>query len=114
MPLTPDPYPSHRRENAVAFTKEELGRILGLYGYFVAAGEWRDYAIDHLRDRAVFSIFRRASEAPVYTIEKEPALAGRQGAWRVVAMTGAILKRGHDLPQVLRVFDRKRLSLAVS
>lgn len=100
------------REGAVVFSRAELGAILNLYGYFVAAGEWRDYAIDHLRDRAVFSVFRRASEAPLYRIEKEPALANRQGAWRVVAMGGAILKRGHDLAQVLRVFDKQKLRLA--
>ncbi len=96
----------------VSFNRAELNRILNVYGQFVAAGEWRDYAIDHLRDAAVFSVFRRASEAPLYRIEKRPDLARRQGAWAVVAMTGAILKRGHDLGQVLRVFDKKRLKLA--
>ncbi|MDZ7629089.1 MAG: DUF2794 domain-containing protein [Parvularculaceae bacterium] len=94
------------------FTREELSRILGLYGNFVAAGEWRDYAIDHLKDAAVFSIFRRAAETPLYRIEKRPALANRQGPWAVVSMTGATLKRGHDLAQVLKLFDRKRLKLA--
>jgi len=100
-----------RRVEPVAFTRPELTRILSLYGQFVAAGEWRDYAVDHLADGAVFSIFRRASEAPLYRIEKRPALAARQGAWMVVSMTGAILKRGHDLGQVLRLFDRQRLRL---
>jgi hypothetical protein len=100
-----------RRVEPVAFTREELLRILSLYGQFVAAGEWRDYAIDCLSDSAVFSIFRRASEAPLYRIEKRPALASRQGAWLVVSMTGAILKRGADVVQVLRVFDRKKLRL---
>ena len=97
---------------ATVFTRPELSRILALYGQFVAAGEWRDYAIDHLKDAAVFSIFRRASEVPVYRIEKRPKLAAKQGAWVVVSMTGVILKRGHDLAQVLRVFDRQRLKLA--
>lgn len=101
-----------RKPDAVAFTREELSRILGLYGQFVAAGEWRDYAIDHLRDAAVFSIFRRAAETPLYRVEKRPALANRQGAFAVVSMTGVILKRGHDLAQVLRVFDRQRFRLA--
>ncbi|MEO0397987.1 MAG: DUF2794 domain-containing protein [Pseudomonadota bacterium] len=103
--------PSKYKET-IAFTRLELNRILGVYGQFVAAGEWRDYAIDHLRDAAVFSIFRRTSEAPLYRIEKRPADARRQGAWMVVSMTGAILKRGHDLSQVLKVFDKKRLRLA--
>ena len=99
-------------EHCVTFTREELSRILNIYGQFVAAGDWRDYAIDHLKDAAVFSIFRRSSEMPLYRIEKQPRLAARQGAWVVIAMSGAILKRGHDLAQVLRVFDRKRLRLA--
>jgi hypothetical protein len=97
---------------AIVFTREELSRILRVYGHFVAAGEWRDYAIDHLRDAAVFSIFRRAAEVPLYRIEKRPRLAVRQGAWMVVSMSGAILKRGHDLAQILKVFDRRRLKLA--
>jgi hypothetical protein len=103
-----------RRIEPVAFTREELSRILSLYGQFVAAGEWRDYAIDCLPECAVFSIFRRASEAPLYRIEKRPALAARQGAWLVVSITGVILKRGGDLAQVLRVFDRKKLRLVLS
>jgi len=89
-----------------------LTRILGLYGQFVAAGEWRDYAIDLLKDAAVFSVYRRASEMPLYRIEKRPTLARKQGAWAVVAMSGAIVKRGHDLAQVLRIFDRQKLRLA--
>ncbi|MCG8440990.1 MAG: DUF2794 domain-containing protein [Caulobacterales bacterium] len=95
----------------VWFHRRELNRILNLYGRMVAAGEWRDYAIDGLRDRAVFSVYRRASEHPLYTIEKHPALARRQGAYAVVATGGQILKRGRDLAQVLRVFDRKLLKL---
>ncbi len=98
--------------DAVAFTREELSRILSLYGQFVAAGEWRDYAIDHLKDAAVFSVFRRAAETPLYRIEKRPALASRQGAFAVVSMTGVILKRGRDLAQALRLFDRQKIKLA--
>ena len=100
------------RSAAPAFTRPELDRILRLYGQFVAAGEWRDYAIDVLKDAAIFSVFRRASEMPLYRIEKRPRLAGRQGVYMVVSMTGAILKRGHELDQVLRIFDRQRLRLA--
>ena len=91
----------------VTFNRRELDRILGLYGRMVAAGEWRDYAIDFLKDRAVFSIFRRASEVPIYRIEKDPRLARKQGAYSVIAASGQILRRGHDLDRVLLVIDRK-------
>ena len=86
--------------------------ILKVYGRMVAAGEWRDYALDTLADRAVFSIFRRTSELPLYRIEKNPKLARRQGAYAVIAQSGLILKRGSELPQVLRVFDKALLKLA--
>jgi hypothetical protein len=89
----------------VTFNRRELDRILDLYGRKVAAGEWRDYAIDFLKEKAVFSIFRRASEMPLYRIEKDPRLARRQGAYSVVSVTGLILKRGHELDRVLRVLD---------
>jgi Protein of unknown function (DUF2794) len=89
----------------VTFSRRELDRILRLYGRKVAAGEWRDYAIDFLKDKAVFSVFRRASEMPIYRIEKNPKLARRQGAYTVVSVTGLILKRGHELDRVLRVLD---------
>ena len=95
----------------VAFSRREMGQILKVYGRKVVEGEWRDYAIDLLDDRAVFSVYRRASEFPLYRIEKVPALARRQGLYRVVAATGAILRRGHDLPQVLKVIDRPKLTL---
>lgn len=95
----------------VFFERRELDRLLRLYGQMVAAGEWRDYAIDGLREAAVFSVFRRASEAPLYRIEKRPALARRQGAWGVLAQGGLVLRRGHDLEQVLKVFDSKRLKV---
>ena len=90
----------------VTFHRRELDAILHVYGRKVAEGEWRDYAIDHLKDRAVFSVFRRASEVPLYRIEKNPKLARRQGAYCVVAATGLILKRGHELEQVLELFEK--------
>lgn len=91
----------------VRFDKRELNRILGLYGRMVAAGEWRDYAIDFCEDCAVFSIYRRSSEMPLYRIEKRPKLKARQGQYAVIAVAGQILKRGHELESVLRVLDRK-------
>jgi hypothetical protein len=90
----------------ISFDRYELNKILEVYGRRVADGEWRDYAIDHLGERAVFSIFRRASEIPLYRIVKQPKLARRQGAYALVAATGAIVKRGHDLQNVLRAIDR--------
>ena len=92
---------------SVTFNRVELNRILNLYGRMVADGEWRDYAIDFLKDRAVFSIFRRASEVPIYRIEKDPRLTRKQGAYSVIAASGQILRRGHDLERVLLVIDRK-------
>jgi hypothetical protein len=89
----------------VTFDRRELDRIFSLYGRKVAAGEWRDYAIDFLRDRAVFSVFRRASEVPIYRIEKSPRLARRQGAYSVISATGLIVRRGHELDRVLRAID---------
>jgi uncharacterized protein DUF2794 len=93
--------------NRVTFNRHELNRILNLYGRMVADGEWRDYAIDFLRDRAVFSIFRRASEVPIYRIEKDPLLSRKQGIYSVVSASGLILRRGHELERVLLVIDRK-------
>ena len=95
----------------ITWTRRELDAILSLYGRMVAAGEWRDYAIDDLKEAAVFSVFRRSCEMPLYRIEKRPKLARRQGAYAVIAATGLILKRGHDLPTVLKVFDKKRFQL---
>jgi len=96
-----------RLDVPVTFDRRELDQILRVYGLMVAAGEWRDYAIDHLKDRAVFSVYRRSSEVPLFRIVKTPALRARQGAYSVVAATGAILKRGHELARVLGVFDSK-------
>jgi hypothetical protein len=90
----------------VSFDRRELNLLFNLYGAKVAAGEWRDYALDFTPTRAVFSIFRRTSEAPLYRIEKNPDLARKQGAYAVVAASGLILKRGPDLARVLRVLDR--------
>jgi hypothetical protein len=90
----------------VTFSRRELNRILGLYGRKVAAGEWRDYSIDFLRDRAVFSVFRRASEFPLYRIEKNPRLERKQGAYSVISATGHILRRGRELDRVLAALDR--------
>ena len=94
------------RRGDIAFDRRELSQILDVYGRKVASGEWRDYAIDSLTEKAVFSVFRRASEVPVYRIEKAPKLSRRQGAYSVIAATGLILKRGHDLARVLRALDR--------
>ena len=96
----------------VRFDRAELNRILTIYGRMVSAGEWRDYAIDFLDDVAVFSIFRRSSEMPLFRVEKRPKLRGRQGMYAVIAATGHILKRGHDLAQVLHVFDKALLKAA--
>ena len=100
--------PIAARSGPVFFERRELDAILRLYGRMVAAGEWRDYAIDGLADAAVFSVFRRSSEAPLYRIEKRPALARRQGAWAVLGHGGVVLRRGHLLDDVLKVFDGRR------
>ena len=101
--LVPFPAAAQRQ---VTFSRAELRTILDLYARMVAEGEWRDYAIDFTRDKAVFSIFRRTSEMPLYRIEKDPKLARRQGAYAVVAASGLVLKRGHELARVLRVLDK--------
>ncbi len=99
------------RQVTVFFERRELNRLFSLYGRMVSAGEWRDYAIDGLSESAVFSVFRRASEAPAYRIEKRPALARRQGAWAVLGQGEMVLRRGHDLDQVLRYFERGRFKV---
>jgi hypothetical protein len=101
--VTPFPLLSDR----VSFDRKELSAILGLYGRMVAAGLWRDYGISLLRDVAVFSVFRHSAEHPLYRIEKRPRLAGRQGQYAVVGMDGRILRRGHELAQVLRPLESK-------
>ncbi len=96
----------------VTFDRLELNRILAVYGRMVAAGEWRDYALDFLDERAVFSVFRRAAEFPLFRIEKCPRLRAKQGQYCVIAAGGVILKRGADLAQVLKIFDKKLLKAA--
>lgn len=106
--LTPTPFPHPERPpEQVCFDRREFGQIFTLYGRMVALGEWRDYALATLRDIAIFSIFRRTAEMPLYRVEKRPALRGKQGMYSVVAMDGRILRRGHDLTQVLRVLEPK-------
>lgn len=100
------PIPDRPVQDRVVFDRAELSVILSVYGRFVAAGEWRDYAMSFLRDVAIFSVFRRATEHPLYRIEKRPRLRAAQGTYAVIAMDGRILKRGHDLRQVLRVLDK--------
>lgn len=106
----PSPFPSSSRGSIpvqVAFDRRELSVIMSLYGRMVAAGEWRDYGISCLQELAVFSIFRRTAENPLYRVEKRPKLRNRQGQYAVVGIDGQILKRGHDLKTVLRVLERK-------
>ena len=97
----------------VAFDRHELRDILGLYGRKVAEGEWRDYAIDFSPQKAVFAIFRRSSENPLYRIEKDPALARKQGPYAVVAAGGLVLRRGPDLKRVIGVLEKKLRLVAV-
>jgi hypothetical protein len=104
-------FPAPSPSGLVFFDRRELELLLRVYGRMVAAGHWRDYAMDALKDAAVFSIFRHASETPIYRIEKRPALSQRQGAWSVTAHGGLVLRRGHELAQVLRVFDRVRFAV---
>ena len=102
------PFPNGpKAQEVVAFHRTELSVILSLYGRMVAAGEWRDYGISSLRDVAVFSVFRRTAENPLYRIEKRPKLRTRQGEYAVIGTEGQVLKRGHDLRSVLRVLERK-------
>ena len=106
--LTPTPFPHPERPpEQVCFDRREFGLILFLYGRMVAAGEWRDYGLSTLREMAVFSIFRRTAEMPLYRIEKRPALRNRQGMFSVFGMDGRVLRRGSDLAQVLRVLEPK-------
>ena len=108
LPPIPFPGPASGASPAqVAFHRTELNAILGLYGRMVAAGEWRDYGISHLRDAAVFSIFRRTAENPLFRIEKRPGLRLKQGQYAVIGAEGQVLRRGHDLAQVLRVIAPK-------
>jgi Protein of unknown function (DUF2794) len=105
-PLRSGAGPSQAPPQTTAFDRRELNQILNLYGRKVASGEWRDYAMNFDREKAVFAVYRRASECPLYIIEKAPRLARKQGAYSVLASSGHILKRGHDLARVLDVLDR--------
>ncbi|MBX9730127.1 MAG: DUF2794 domain-containing protein [Sphingomonas sp.] len=109
--VTPFPQPAVRVPAQVGFDRVELTRILDLYGRMVAAGHWRDYAMDMGRDAAVFSAFRRAAERPEFRIEKRPVLRNRQGMWALVGESGAVLKRGHDLAAVLAPVERRLVKL---
>jgi hypothetical protein len=103
----PQVTPFERPAEQVAFHRTELSLILSLYGRMVAAGEWRDYGISCLRDVAVFSVFRRTAEIPLYRIEKRPKLRSKQGMYAVIGTNGQVLRRGHELKAVLRVLERK-------
>lgn len=109
--ITFDEFGAKASYETVSFHRTELSAILSVYGRMVAAGEWKDYSIDFLRDVAIFSVFRRASEYPLYRIEKRPALAQRQGAFSVIGHDGRVYKRGRDLSQTLKVFDAKLLKV---
>lgn len=100
------PFPG-RAAHQIGFARDELGRILDLYGRMVAAGEWRDYAMDFTRDFAAFAAFRRTAERPQARIEKRPALRGRQGMWTLFGEHGQVLKRGHELAGVLAPVERR-------
>ena len=104
-------FPTQNRPRQVGFDRIELSQILRLYGRMVAAGNWRDYAIDLGRDAAVFSAFRRAAERPEYRIEKRPDLRLKQGIWALVGEGGAILKRGQELGPILAPVERKLMKL---
>ena len=105
---TPTPFAMPEQPvEQVSFDRRELGQILAVYGRMVALGEWRDYGISTLREVAVFSIFRRTAEFPLFRVEKRPKLRLRQGMYAVVGMDGRILRRGADLPSVLRVLEGK-------
>ena len=99
------------RSGPVFFDRRELDLILRVYGRMVAAGEWRDYSMVGHKEVAEFAVFRRHGDAPAYRIEKRPALQARQGQWAVIGEGGVVLKRGRDLPQVLRVFDSRRFTV---
>ena len=102
---------SSKTPSQTAFDRKELNLILSVYGQMVSKGEWKDYALDFLKDKAVFSIFRRATEHPLYRIEKTPALRNKQGQYAIIAPGGLILKRGHDLSTVLKIFDKLRFQV---
>jgi hypothetical protein len=105
------PFPNGAQPAQVGFERLELTRILDLYGRMVAAGHWKDYAMDLGKDAAVFAAFRRAAERPEFRIEKRPALRGRQGMWALIGEQGVVLKRGHELGPVLAPVERRLMKL---
>ncbi|MEO6152792.1 MAG: DUF2794 domain-containing protein [Croceibacterium sp.] len=105
------PFPRRREPLQVSFERAELTRILDLYGRMVAAGEWRDYAMDFRRDHAAFSAFRRTADIPQMRVEKRPALHGKQGQWALFGEHGQVLKRGHELAGVLALLERRLLKV---
>ena len=105
------PANQHKQPLQISFTRAELMVILNIYGRMVAAGEWRDYAIDTLKDRAVFSIFRRTGEMPIYRIEKNPKFARKQGAYSLTSQQGLILKRGQELSTIIKLLNQKLLKI---
>ena len=102
QPTGPQP---PRQKPFVGFDRRELNTILNLYGRKVASGEWRDYAMDFLKDRALFSVYKRSSERPLFVIEKNPKLRNKQGQYMVTTQDGRVLKRGHELDIVIRVLE---------
>ena len=108
---TVTPFPVPGRATQIGFERIELTRILDLYGRMVAAGHWRDYAIELGRDAAIFAAFRRATERPEFRIEKRPALRGKQGMWALIGEHGAVVKRGHELGPVLAPIERRLMKL---
>jgi len=109
--VTPFPIPAGPRAQQIGFDRLELTRILDLYGRMVAAGHWRDYAIELGRDAAIFAAFRRTAERPEFSIEKRPSFRNRQGMWALISENGAVLKRGHDLAGVLAPVERRLLKI---
>ena len=109
--VTPFPTPQRPGEVQVGFERAELMRILDLYGRMVAAGHWKDYAMDLGRDAAIFSAFRRTAERPEFRIEKRPALRNRQGIWALIGEAGVVLRRGHELAPVLAPVERRLMKL---
>lgn len=109
--VTPFPTPQHSRPSQIGFERVELTRILDLYGRMVAAGHWRDYAIELGQDAAIFAAFRRTAERPEFRIEKRPALRNKQGMWALVSEHGQVVKRGHELGPVLAPVERRLMKL---
>ena len=106
------PFPESRSSSPqIGFTRAELMQIINLYGRMVAAGQWRDYALEFGRDHAAFWAFRRTAENPEYKIEKRPELRGRQGMWALIGEAGQVLRRGHELGPILAPIERRLLKV---